>query len=123
MPKKSENAIRLARPADAHAFGALLHRFNIEFSEPTPPAEVIAERAAPLIASGEVTVLFAGEGPDGFAELRFRPSLYTRALDAISKSFTFAPSVAVKGSGARCSRQRWSWRGSGEPLASTSTRA
>jgi hypothetical protein len=45
MPKKTETAIRLARPADAHAFGALLHRFNIEFSEPTPPAEVIAERA------------------------------------------------------------------------------
>ena len=43
---------------------------------------MIADRAAPLIESGEVTVLFAGDGPDGFAELRFRPSLYTGALDA-----------------------------------------
>jgi ribosomal protein S18 acetylase RimI-like enzyme len=35
-----------------------------------------------LIEAGEVTVLFVGDGPDGFAQLRFRPSLYTGALDA-----------------------------------------
>jgi hypothetical protein len=43
---------------------------------------VIAGWAAPLLETGELTVLFAGGGPDGFAQLRFRPSLYTGALDA-----------------------------------------
>src|SRR6266536_1979845 len=74
--------IRLATAADAPAFGRLLHAFNVEFGESTPDADVISERATPLMESGELTVLFAGEGPDGFVQLRFRPSLYTGALDA-----------------------------------------
>jgi hypothetical protein len=51
-----ETRTRLASAADAPAFGRLLHAFNTEFGESTPDAEVIAERAAPLIESGEVTV-------------------------------------------------------------------
>jgi ribosomal protein S18 acetylase RimI-like enzyme len=83
--------VRLASAADALAFGRLLHAFNVEFGETTPDAETIAERAARLIARGEVTVLFAGEGPDGFAELRFRPSLYTGALDAYLEELYVVP--------------------------------
>ncbi|MGH9174386.1 MAG: GNAT family N-acetyltransferase [Vicinamibacterales bacterium] len=83
--------IRPASAADAPAFGRLLHAFNVEFGESAPDAEVIAERAAPLIESGEVTVLFVGDGPDGFAELRFRPSLYTGALDAYLEEFYVVP--------------------------------
>ena len=60
---------------------------------------MIAERAAPLIASGEVTVLFAGEGPDGFAELRFRPSLYTGALDAHLEELYVRPERRGEGLG------------------------
>ena len=74
--------VRRASPADAPTFGRLLHAFNVEFGESTPDADVIAERAAPLIENGEITVMFAGDGPHGFAQLRFRPSLYTGALDA-----------------------------------------
>ena len=83
--------IRLASAADAPAFGTLLHAFNVEFDEPTPDATLIAARAAPLIESGEVTVLLAGDGPDGFAQLRFRPSLYTGALDAYLEELYVAP--------------------------------
>ena len=79
--------------------GRLLHAFNAEFGEQTPSAEVIAERAAPLIESGEVTVLFAGEGPDGFAELRFRPSLYTGALDAYLEELYVVPARRGQGFG------------------------
>ncbi len=82
MTSETEKRIRPATAADAPVFGRLLQAFNAEFGDPTPDAETIAERAGPLIASGEVTVLFCGEGPDGFAQLRFRPSLYTGALDA-----------------------------------------
>jgi ribosomal protein S18 acetylase RimI-like enzyme len=90
MPR-AENRIWLATAADAPAFGRLLHAFNSEYGEPEPSADVIAERAAPLIENGEVTVLFAGDGPDGFAELRFRPSLYTGALDAYLEELYVVP--------------------------------
>lgn len=91
--------MRLATADDAPAFGRLLHAFNAEFGEQTPPAEVIAERAAPLMESGEVTVLFVGAGPDGFAELRFRPSLYTGALDAYLEELYVAPALRGQGLG------------------------
>jgi ribosomal protein S18 acetylase RimI-like enzyme len=91
--------IRLASAADAPAFGRLLHAFNVEFGESKPDGEVIAERAMPLIESGEVTVLFAGDGPDGFAELRFRPSLYTGALDAYLEELYVIPKCRGKGLG------------------------
>ncbi len=91
--------IRLAGADDAPAFGRLLHAFNVEFGEATPDAETIAERAAPLIESGEVTVLFAGEGPYGFAELRFRPSLYTGALDAHLEELYVVPDRRGQGLG------------------------
>ena len=88
-----------ARPDDAPSLGRLLHAFNVEFGEETPDPDVISERAAPLIASGEVTVLFAGEGPDGFAELRFRPSLYTGALDAYLEELYVVPERRGNGLG------------------------
>ena len=91
MAGEAQPPIRLASAADASVLGRLLHAFNVEFDEPTPAAEVIAERAAPMIASGELTVLFAGDGPDGFAELRFRPSLYTGALDAYLEELYVVP--------------------------------
>jgi ribosomal protein S18 acetylase RimI-like enzyme len=91
--------IRLATPADAGLFGRLLHAFNAEFGEDTPSAGVIAERAEPLIAAGEVTVLFGGAGPDGFAELRFRPSLYTGELDAYLEELYVVPEQRGRGLG------------------------
>ena len=91
MGADEQKRIRLASAADAGTFGMLLHAFNVEFGEPTPAGDVIAERAAPLIASGEVTVLFGGDGPDGFAELRFRPSLHTGALDAYLEELYVVP--------------------------------
>jgi ribosomal protein S18 acetylase RimI-like enzyme len=92
-------AVRLASVTDAPTFGRLLHEFNVEFGESTPDAKTIAERAAPLIESGEVTVLFAGEGPAGFAELRFRPSLYTGALDAYLEELYVVPGRRGRGLG------------------------
>jgi ribosomal protein S18 acetylase RimI-like enzyme len=91
--------IRIATPADAPTFGRLLHAFNVEFDEPIPEADVIAERAAPLIENGEVVVLFAGEGPDGFAQLRFRPSLYAGALDVYIEELYVVPELRGRGIG------------------------
>ena len=91
--------IRVATAADAPVFGQLWHAFNAEYGEPEPDADTIAERAAPLMERGDVTVLFAGEGPDGFAELRFRPSLYTGALDAYLEELYVVPDRRGRGLG------------------------
>jgi ribosomal protein S18 acetylase RimI-like enzyme len=79
-------------------FGQLLHAFNVEFGESTPTADVIAERAAPLIESGELAVLLA-RGLDGFAALRFRPSIYTGALDAYLEELYVGPERRGRGVG------------------------
>jgi ribosomal protein S18 acetylase RimI-like enzyme len=113
MGKKARIPIRPASAVDAPTFGMLLHAFNIEFGESTPDADVIAERAAPLIESGEITVIFAGEEPDGFAQLRFRPSLYTGALDAHLEELYVVPERRGHGLGRalldaamECARER-----------------
>jgi ribosomal protein S18 acetylase RimI-like enzyme len=57
--------------------GRLLHDFNVEFDEPTPDPESLARRIGELLAGGDTEVLLGGEGPDGVAVLRFRPSLWS----------------------------------------------
>jgi GNAT superfamily N-acetyltransferase len=83
--------IRVATAADTPVFGRLLHAFNVEFDEETPDPDVIAERAAPLIDSGEMLVLFAGHGPEGFAQLRFRSSLYGGGRDVCLEELYVVP--------------------------------
>ena len=96
---QAQTRIRVATAADAPVFARLLHAFNTEYGEREPDADTIAERAAPLIESGEVTVVFAGDGPGGFAELRFRPSLYTGALDAYLEELYVVPERRGQGLG------------------------
>ena len=96
---RAQHRIWPAKPTDAPTLGGLLHAFNGEFGEPTPTAETIAERAEPLIERGELTVLFAGEDPDRFVTLRFRPSLYTGALDAYVEELYVVPERRGRGLG------------------------
>ena len=91
--------IRLARADDALTFGELLYAFNTKFEEPTPSAEVIAARAAPLIESSELTVLLVADGRDGFAVLRFRHSVYTGALDTYIEELYIVPERRGRGLG------------------------
>ena len=44
-------------------------------------------------------MLLGGDGPDGFAELRFRPSLYTGALDAYLEELYVIPERRGRGLG------------------------
>jgi ribosomal protein S18 acetylase RimI-like enzyme len=83
--------IRPAQPADAEDVARLLHDFNTEFDEPTPPVGVLAERAARMIAAGEITVLIAGDGPDGLALFSLRPSLWSDGLDAYLQELYVVP--------------------------------
>jgi ribosomal protein S18 acetylase RimI-like enzyme len=85
------SSIRRAQPADAEDLARLLHDFNTEFGEPTPPVGVLAERAARMIAAGEITVLIAGDGPDGLALFSLRPSLWSAGLDAYLQELYVVP--------------------------------
>jgi len=73
--------VRLATAGDAPAVAHLLHDFNREFEEPTPPVEWLAERVAHLLGAGATVVLLVGDGPDGLAVLRFRDALWSDGLE------------------------------------------
>jgi ribosomal protein S18 acetylase RimI-like enzyme len=68
--------VRQANRGDADLIARFLHDFNTEFSEATPGPEVLARRVEAFIESGEMTYLLGGEGPDGFAQVSFRPSVW-----------------------------------------------
>jgi ribosomal protein S18 acetylase RimI-like enzyme len=99
MAQNAPIQIRLASAADAATLGRLLFDFNSEFDLPTPDADAIAKRAAPLIESGGITVLFAGGKPEGFAMLRFKPSLYTDGPDAYLEELYVVPEHRGRGIG------------------------
>jgi GNAT superfamily N-acetyltransferase len=93
------NSIRRAGPGDALDIGRLLHNFNTEFSDPSPGVDVLAERAQKMLGGEEMTVLLGGEGPDGIAVLRFRPSIWSGALDAYLEELYVAPRRRGQGIG------------------------
>jgi GNAT superfamily N-acetyltransferase len=92
-------AIRRAQVADAPKVARLLHDFNTEFSDPTPGVDVLAQRIAQLLEEGEVTVLLGGEGPDGFALFRLRPSLWADGFEAYLEELYVAPPRRGEGTG------------------------
>ncbi|HEX2266013.1 MAG TPA: GNAT family N-acetyltransferase [Solirubrobacterales bacterium] len=84
-------AIRRATPDDAPDVGRLLHDFNTEFDDYTPGSDVLAQRAAEMIASGEVLVLLGGDGPDGLALLTIRRQIFTGEPDAYLQELYVVP--------------------------------
>jgi ribosomal protein S18 acetylase RimI-like enzyme len=91
--------VRRALPEDAEAIGRLLHDFNVEYDEPTPSPEALAERLRGLISSGETAVLLAGDGPEGLAVLRFRPSIWSEALECYLAELYVVPDRRGRGLG------------------------
>jgi ribosomal protein S18 acetylase RimI-like enzyme len=91
--------VRLAGPADAEAVGRLLDAFNREFDEPTPGARQLAARIRELLAGGDTAVLVGGAGPDGLAVLRFRPSLWSTALECYLAELYVVPPLRGRGLG------------------------
>ncbi|HEV3048462.1 MAG TPA: GNAT family N-acetyltransferase [Solirubrobacteraceae bacterium] len=91
------HAVRLAGAADAETTGRLLHDFNAEFDEPTPGPERLARRIRELLAEGHTSVLLGGEGPDGVAVLRFRPGIWSEALECYLAELYVVP--ARRGAG------------------------
>jgi ribosomal protein S18 acetylase RimI-like enzyme len=73
--------VRVAELTDVDRIGRLLHDFNVEFGEPTPGSPQLARRIGELLGEGHTRVLLVGAGPDGLAVLRFRPSIWSPALE------------------------------------------
>jgi ribosomal protein S18 acetylase RimI-like enzyme len=91
--------VRLATASDADAVGRLLHDFNTEFDDITPGPAALAARFRELLAEGELTVLVADPGPAGLAVLRFRPSLWTPALECYLAELYVVPDQRGQGIG------------------------
>jgi ribosomal protein S18 acetylase RimI-like enzyme len=91
--------VREAGPYDAPEVARLLHDFNTEFDDPSPGVPALTERSKELLKTGEITVLLGGDGPDGIALLRFRPSLWEKSLDAYLEELYVAPGQRGHGLG------------------------
>jgi ribosomal protein S18 acetylase RimI-like enzyme len=72
-----DTVVRRATPGDADAVARLLHDFQQEFDEPSPGVDALTERYEELIRNRDMMVLLAGDGPDGFAQIRYRPWVYS----------------------------------------------
>ena len=99
MSERAEPIVRMAGLADAEPIAELLHDFNSEFDEPTPGPARLAERVAYLLDENHATILLAGGGPDGLAVLRFRPGLWSEALECYLAELYVAPSRRGRGLG------------------------
>jgi ribosomal protein S18 acetylase RimI-like enzyme len=91
--------VRRATPGDAPLVARLLHEFQLEFDEPSPGVETLEERYADLIRNREMIVLLVGEGPDGFAQLRFRPWVYSAGLHSYLEELYVVPDLRGQGLG------------------------
>jgi ribosomal protein S18 acetylase RimI-like enzyme len=85
------------------AAAQLLHDFNVEYDEPTPPPEELAARLAELVGDDEVTVLLArahesGEAV-GVAVMRLQPSVWSRAQEDYLAELYVVPSRRGQGYG------------------------
>jgi ribosomal protein S18 acetylase RimI-like enzyme len=95
-----------AERSDAEVIGRLLYDFNREYDEPTPDPPALAERMRELISSGDTAVLLADAGPDGdgrhangLAVLRFRPAIWSTALECYLAELYVIPDRRSQGVG------------------------
>ena len=92
-------SVRVAGRADTADIGRLLHDFNREYDEPSPDPERLAVRMGALIEEGQTAVLLAGARPDGLAVLRFRPAIWSEALECYLAELYVAPEMRSHGLG------------------------
>lgn len=84
---------------DAAEIARLLRDFNLEYSEPTPAVEELTETIARLLGEEEITVLLAGEGPDGLSLFRFRPGIWSADAETYLQELYVVPALRGQGIG------------------------
>ena len=91
--------MRRATPGDAPQVARLLHDFQREYDEPSPGLEMLEDRYEELIRNKDMIVLVVGESPDGFAQLRFRPWVYSAGLHSYLEELYVVPDLRGNGLG------------------------
>ena len=91
--------IRLAAADDAAEIARLLHDFNSEYSEPTPGVEALTGYSRQLLEQGEMTVLLAGDRPEGISLFRFRTCVWTGTPEAHLQELYVVPKLRGLGIG------------------------
>lgn len=90
------------------AAAQLMHDFNREYDEPSPPVDEVADRLTELLASDQVVVLLArdaasgteaGGEPVGVAIMRIQPAIVTRAQEAYLAELYVVPPRRGQGFG------------------------
>jgi GNAT superfamily N-acetyltransferase len=99
MSHDSVPPVRRANLDDAPTIARLLHDFNLEFGEPTPPVATLAQRIAHLLKGADTVVLLVGESPDGLAVLRFREAIWSSGLDCCLAELYVMPARRGNGLG------------------------
>lgn len=82
--------VRRAGAGNTPTVARLLHDFNTEFGDETPGVEALTSFTRPLIESGEIVVLLAGEA-DGLSLWRLRPSPWTGRPEAYLQELYVVP--------------------------------
>jgi len=91
--------VRTAELEDAGVAARLLYDFNTEYDEPAPEPERLAERVRLLLSEGHNRILLAGDPPEGIAVLRFRPALWSFALECHLAELYVVPAKRGQGIG------------------------
>ena len=85
------------------AAAQLLHDFNVEYDEPSPPPEELAVRLAELVGADLVTVLLARAHDTGdavgVAVMRVQPSVWSQAQEAYLAELYVVPGRRGQGYG------------------------
>ena len=77
-----ETPLRVAGPGDAEVVTSLIASFRDYLEGSSPNDEAIAAAVTGLISDPHTEFLLAGEPEVGFAQVRFRPSVWTGTDDA-----------------------------------------
>ena len=94
-PEGTDLVVRRADLDDVTAIGQMLYDFNREFDEPAPHPHQLAQRIRQLLGAGDTTVLLGGRGPDGLVALRFRPAIWSDALECYLAELYVVPTRRV----------------------------
>jgi ribosomal protein S18 acetylase RimI-like enzyme len=85
------------------AAAQLLHDFNLEYDEPSPPPDQLAVRLGELVRADHVTVLLARAddtgAATGVAVMRLQPSVWSSAQEAYLAELYVVPSRRGQGFG------------------------
>jgi ribosomal protein S18 acetylase RimI-like enzyme len=91
--------VRRAGVDDARLAAQLMNRFCAEYDEPIDAVDVLERRYRDQLPSGDVIVLLAGDGTEGFAQVRYRGQIYSDAPAAYLEELYVIPDRRGEGLG------------------------